>query len=151
WKDKALRAQDVEAGEAASVAEGAGRRLYEAYQARLKMVNACDFGDLLLHVINILRDPAHKTVLEDYHRRFRYIMVDEYEDTNVAQYMWFRLLARGSGNIRCVGDDDQSIYGWRGAEAGNLLKFERDFPGAQTIRLEQNYRSTGHILSAAAG
>ncbi|MBU0800015.1 MAG: UvrD-helicase domain-containing protein, partial [Alphaproteobacteria bacterium] len=151
WKDKALRPSDVDAGEAAAVAEGAGLRLYHAYQNRLKMVNACDFGDLLLHMITILRDPQHADVLADYHRRFRYIMVDEYQDTNVAQYMWLRLLARGSGNICCVGDDDQSIYGWRGAEVGNILKFEDDFPGAKIIRLEQNYRSTGHILGAAGG
>jgi DNA helicase II / ATP-dependent DNA helicase PcrA len=114
-------------------------------------VNACDFGDLLLHMITILRDPKNADVLADYHRRFKYILVDEYQDTNVAQYMWLRLLAKGSNNICCVGDDDQSIYGWRGAEVGNILKFEHDFPGAKIIRLEQNYRSTGHILAAASG
>ena len=110
-----------------------------------------DFGDLLLHVIHILRHPDHAQILADYHRRFKYIMVDEYQDTNVAQYLWLRLLAQGSNNICCVGDDDQSIYGWRGAEVGNILKFEQDFPNARIIRLEQNYRSTGHILGAAGG
>ena len=114
-------------------------------------LNACDFGDLLLHMITILRDPKHADVLADYHQRFKYILVDEYQDTNVAQYMWLRLLAQKSNNICCVGDDDQSIYGWRGAEVGNILKFEHDFPGAKIIRLEQNYRSTGHILAAASG
>jgi DNA helicase-2/ATP-dependent DNA helicase PcrA len=121
----------------------------DAYQDRLKAINACDFGDLLLHMITILRDPKNAEVLADYHRRFKYILVDEYQDTNVAQYMWLRLLAQGSNNICCVGDDDQSIYGWRGAEVGNILKFEKDFPGAKIIRLEQNYRSTNTILKAA--
>lgn len=151
WKDRGLRPADVDASEGAAVADGAGLRLYRQYQDRLRAVNACDFGDLLLHMIVILRDPKNADLLADYHRRFRYIMVDEYQDTNVAQYMWLRLLARGSNNICCVGDDDQSIYGWRGAEVGNILRFEEDFPGAQIIRLEQNYRSTGHILAAAGG
>lgn len=151
WKDKGLGPDDIPAGEGGDMAGGRMVHLYQQYQARLKMVNACDFGDLLLHMIRILRDPKHQDVLDDYHRRFRYILVDEYQDTNVAQYMWLRLLARGSGNICCVGDDDQSIYGWRGAEVGNILRFEKDFPGAKIIRLEQNYRSTGHILGAAGG
>ncbi len=126
-----------------------GGALYAAYQERLKALNACDFGDLLLHVVTILQ--AHPDVLAQYQRWFRYILVDEYQDTNVAQYLWLRLLAGGHRNIACVGDDDQSIYGWRGAEVGNILRFEADFPGAKVIRLEQNYRSTPHILAAASG
>ena len=116
---------------------------------RLKELNACDFGDLLLECLRLFRE--HPDVLADYHRRFRYILVDEYQDTNVAQYLWLRLLAQGSPNICCVGDDDQSIYGWRGAEVDNILRFEKDFPGAKVIRLERNYRSTAHILAAASG
>jgi DNA helicase-2/ATP-dependent DNA helicase PcrA len=151
WKDKGLKPADVPAGEAGDMANGQLLMLYTQYQQRLKTVNACDFGDLLLHMITIFKDPANADILDDYHRRFRYIMVDEYQDTNVSQYLWLRLLARGHNNICCVGDDDQSIYGWRGAEVGNILRFEQDFPGAKIIRLEQNYRSTGHILGAASG
>ncbi len=149
WKDRALTPERVGADEAGELAEGKLHKLYETYQARLRAVNACDFGDLLLHMITILRDPNDQSVLQEYHQRFRYIMVDEYQDTNVAQYLWLRLLAQGSKNICCVGDDDQSIYGWRGAEVGNILKFEKDFEGAKVIRLEQNYRSTNNILKAA--
>jgi DNA helicase-2/ATP-dependent DNA helicase PcrA len=112
------------------------------------VLNAVDFGDLLLHVIEIFQ--KNEDVLAQYQRWFRYILVDEYQDTNVAQYLWLRLLAQGHRNICCVGDDDQSIYGWRGAEVGNILRFEKDFPGA-VVRLEQNYRSTPHILAAASG
>ncbi|OYX25068.1 MAG: DNA helicase II [Rhodobacterales bacterium 32-66-7] len=126
-----------------------GTELYEAYQDRLKTLNATDFGDLLLHCVTIFQ--KHEDVLAQYQRWFRYILVDEYQDTNVAQYLWLRLLAQAHKNICCVGDDDQSIYGWRGAEVGNILRFEKDFPGAQVIRLEQNYRSTAHILAAASG
>lgn len=151
WKDKGLRPADLSVADGGDMAGGKLVSLYAQYQARLKTVNACDFGDLMLHMIVILRDPAHADVLADYHRRFKYIMVDEYQDTNVSQYLWLRLLAQGHNNICCVGDDDQSIYGWRGAEVGNILRFEADFPGATIIRLEQNYRSTGHILGAAAG
>ncbi|HRK97595.1 MAG TPA: UvrD-helicase domain-containing protein [Alphaproteobacteria bacterium] len=151
WKDRALSPSDITPREAGDVAHGQMQGIYTDYQARLRGVNACDFGDLLLHVIHILRHPDHAQILADYHRRFKYIMVDEYQDTNVAQYLWLRLLAQGSNNICCVGDDDQSIYGWRGAEVGNILKFEQDFPNARIIRLEQNYRSTGHILGAAGG
>ncbi|HRC26290.1 MAG TPA: UvrD-helicase domain-containing protein, partial [Alphaproteobacteria bacterium] len=151
WKDRALRPEDLGPKEGGEMADGRLVALYGQYQARLKVMNACDFGDLLLHTISILRDPANASVLEQYHRKFRYLLVDEYQDTNAAQYLWLRLLARGGGNICCVGDDDQSIYGWRGAEVGNILKFEKDFPGAVVIRLEQNYRSTGHILAAAGG
>lgn len=149
WKDRGWTPSAVPDGEASEVADGKMVKIYGLYQQRLKAVNACDFGDLLLHMITIFRDPAHMEVLKDYHRRFRYILVDEYQDTNVAQYLWLRLLAQGTGNICCVGDDDQSIYGWRGAEVGNILKFEQDFNDAVIIRLEQNYRSTNNILKAA--
>ena len=149
WKDKGLTPERVSAGEAGAVANGRGIELYAAYQARLQQLNACDFGDLLLHCIEIFR--SRPEVLAELHRQFRYLLVDEYQDTNVAQYLWLRLIAQGHKNICCVGDDDQSIYGWRGAEVGNILRFEQDFPGAKVIRLEKNYRSTGHILGAASG
>ncbi|MCF8495683.1 MAG: UvrD-helicase domain-containing protein [Alphaproteobacteria bacterium] len=149
WKDRGLTPDQITAADAGESADGKLPILYKLYQNRLRAVNACDFGDLLLHMITILKDPAHKEMLAEYHRKFKYILVDEYQDTNVAQYLWLRLLAQGSSNICCVGDDDQSIYGWRGAEVGNILRFEEDFPGAKIIRLEQNYRSTNHILKAA--
>ena len=190
WKNKGLSPKDIPEGDARAFANGKGRELYAAYQERLRTLNACDFGDLLLHPIRIFRD--HPDVLADYHARFRYILVDEYQDTNTAQYLWLRLLAqrpqskggvpaegrkpdRASAgqaapaegqppqaavrpvsektqqiNICCVGDDDQSIYGWRGAEVDNILRFDKDFPGATIIRLERNYRSTTHILGAAS-
>ncbi|HMQ58352.1 MAG TPA: 3'-5' exonuclease, partial [Rhizobiaceae bacterium] len=196
WKNKGLGPRDIPEGDARAFANGKGRELYAAYQNRLLALNACDFGDLLMHPIRILRD--NRDVLAEYHNRFRYILVDEYQDTNVAQYMWLRLLAqrpaaaptsplwggrtegpgggpspqlnsdgltptpalradpphkgegRNAPNICCVGDDDQSIYGWRGAEVDNILRFEKDFPGATVIRLERNYRSTAHILGAAS-
>ncbi len=148
WKDRGLVPSQV-SDDVSDVADGKMPLLYAKYQNRMRAVNACDFGDLLLHMITILKNPDNKHVLDDYHNRFRYILVDEYQDTNVAQYLWLRLLARGSGNICCVGDDDQSIYGWRGAEVGNILKFEKDFEGASIIRLEQNYRSTNNILKAS--
>jgi len=149
WKDKAMVPSDISLNDVGDFAGGKIASLYAQYQQRLKTLNACDFGDLLMHMITIFKDPNNKDVLEDYHRRFKYVLVDEYQDTNVAQYLWLRLLGKGSGNICCVGDDDQSIYGWRGAEVDNILRFEKDFPGAVVIRLEENYRSTGHILSAA--
>ncbi len=124
-------------------------KIYPIYQNRLKSLNCCDFGDLLLHVLTIFQ--SYPDVLRSYAERFRYILVDEYQDTNVAQYLWLRLLAAYHKNLCCVGDDDQSIYGWRGAEVGNILKFEVDYPGAKTIRLERNYRSTSAILKAASG
>ncbi|MER8845601.1 ATP-dependent helicase [Mesorhizobium australicum] len=189
WKNKGQGPADIAEGDARSFANGQGRELYKAYQERLQTLNACDFGDLLCHPIRIFR--ANPDVLKDYHRRFKYILVDEYQDTNTAQYMWLRLLAqrpdagrnnstptdvrtaegrkpdraseplRGPSrdaegarenkvNICCVGDDDQSIYGWRGAEVDNILRFDKDFPGATIIRLERNYRSTAHILGAAS-
>lgn len=149
WKNKGLTPERLSANEAFRFAEGKGGELYKTYQERLKVLNAVDFGDLLLHNITIFKD--NPDILKTYHRKFRYLLVDEYQDTNVAQYLWLRLLAQGSHNICVVGDDDQSIYGWRGAEVDNILRFEKDFPGAETIRLEQNYRSTGHILGAASG
>jgi DNA helicase-2/ATP-dependent DNA helicase PcrA len=148
WKNRGLVPDQVPPGESFAFANGKGRDLYAAYQTRLKDLNACDFGDLLLEGLRIFRE--NQDILADYHRRFRYILVDEYQDTNVVQYLWLRLLAQGSPNVCCVGDDDQSIYGWRGAEVDNILRFEKDFPGAQVIRLEQNYRSTGNILAAAS-
>ncbi|ESR27314.1 ATP-dependent helicase [Lutibaculum baratangense] len=147
WKNKALTPDKVPSGEAYAFA-GQGDQLYRAYQERLKILNAADFGDLMLETIRLFRE--NPGVLEEYHGRFRYILVDEYQDTNVAQYLWLRLLAQGPRNICCVGDDDQSIYGWRGAEVDNILRFETDFPGAAVIRLERNYRSTSHILQAAS-
>jgi DNA helicase-2/ATP-dependent DNA helicase PcrA len=183
WKNRGLTSAQVPAGEAAAFANGRGLKLYAAYQERLKILNAADFGDLLLETIRIFRE--HPEVLRDYQRRFKFILVDEYQDTNVAQYLWLRLLAQPSvlsdrperteapprpdplplkgereqtalaakpapKNICCVGDDDQSIYGWRGAEVDNILRFEHDFPGAKVIRLERNYRSTANILAAAS-
>jgi DNA helicase-2/ATP-dependent DNA helicase PcrA len=149
WKNRGLSPEKVPDGEAFSFANGKGRELYAEYQQRLKTLNAADFGDLLTECLRLFRERAD--VLADFQRRFRYMLVDEYQDTNVAQYLWLRLLAQGSRNVCCVGDDDQSIYGWRGAEVDNILRFERDFPGAKVIRLERNYRSTGHILAAASG
>ena len=200
WKNRGLTPSQVPSGEAAMFANGKGGKLYASYQERLKILNAADFGDLLLENIRIFRE--HPDILRQYQQRFKFILVDEYQDTNVAQYLWLRLLsqapsstnavipgrleepnydaqlragesrdessARDSGsapsahpgmtvaptgptkNICCVGDDDQSIYGWRGAEVDNILRFEHDFPGAKVIRLERNYRSTGHILAAAS-
>jgi DNA helicase-2/ATP-dependent DNA helicase PcrA len=189
WKNRGLAPEQVPAGEAGVFANGKGLKLYKAYQERLKILNAADFGDLLLENIRLFREQTE--VLRQYQARFRYILVDEYQDTNVAQYLWLRLLAQrtpviparreaanpqsittsagdmdsglapegpprndavsnGNKNICCVGDDDQSIYGWRGAEVDNILRFEHDFPGATVIRLERNYRSTGHILAAAS-
>ncbi|MCX2697775.1 MULTISPECIES: ATP-dependent helicase [Ochrobactrum] len=173
WKNKGFGPADIPEGDARSFGNGKGRELYQAYQERLRTLNACDFGDLLLHPIRIFRN--HPDILREYHAKFRYILVDEYQDTNTAQYMWLRLLAQRpqsrnaapvpfaadgpqapSGasenkvNLCCVGDDDQSIYGWRGAEVDNILRFDKDFPGAVVIKLERNYRSTAHILGAAA-
>jgi DNA helicase-2/ATP-dependent DNA helicase PcrA len=152
WKNQGKLPKDVPASEMAYFANGRARNLYEDYQNRLVSLNAADFGDLLLLCIKLFRE--HRDVLEEYHRRFKYILVDEYQDSNVAQYMWLRLLAQGrpasEANLCVVGDDDQSIYGWRGAEVDNILRFEKDFPGAKVIRLERNYRSTSNILAAAS-
>jgi DNA helicase-2/ATP-dependent DNA helicase PcrA len=136
-------------GDAGELANGRLIDIYRQYQERLSILNAADFGDLLLLCLELFQ--KNPDVIADYQKLFRYILVDEYQDTNVSQYLWLRLLAQGHKNICCVGDDDQSIYGWRGAEVGNILKFEKDFPGAKVVRLEQNYRSTPHILAAASG
>ncbi len=149
WKDRGLTPSKVTAAEGADACDGHGLDIYEEYQGRLKALNACDFGDLLLHCLTLFT--ADPEVLAHYRRQFRYLLVDEYQDTNVAQYLWLRLLAGNDGNLCCVGDDDQSIYSWRGAEVGNILRFEKDFPGAKVVRLERNYRSTPHILGAASG
>ncbi|WP_375173610.1 ATP-dependent helicase [Pseudooceanicola sp.] len=148
WKNRAWTPENVPSAES-SAFNNRGTELYDQYQRRLLELNAVDFGDLLLHIVTIFQ--KHEDVLAQYQRWFKYILVDEYQDTNVAQYLWLRLLAGGHKNICCVGDDDQSIYGWRGAEVGNILRFEKDFPGAKVVRLEQNYRSTEHILAAAGG
>jgi len=172
WKNRGLTPAQVPSGEAAVFGNGRGGKLYALYQERLKTLNAADFGDLLLENIRLFRE--NPDVLRNYQNRFRFILVDEYQDTNVAQYLWLRLLAQAPTqaslpgtaaeaqradmpgarpqprNICCVGDDDQSIYGWRGAEVDNILRFDHDFPGARVIRLERNYRSTGHILAAAS-
>ncbi len=149
WKNRGLNPGDLDAAESEAYANGRGREFYQLYQDRLKALNACDFGDLMLHMLNIFR--KHTDVLSDYQQRYKYILVDEYQDTNAVQYLWLRLLAQSHKNICVVGDDDQSIYSWRGAEVANILRFEKDFPGAHVIRLEQNYRSTPHILGAASG
>jgi DNA helicase-2/ATP-dependent DNA helicase PcrA len=149
WKNRGLNPEDLDALENESFANGKGQQFYGLYQARLKALNACDFGDLMLHMLNVFR--RHRDVLEQYQQRFKFILVDEYQDTNSVQYLWLRLLAQERKNICVVGDDDQSIYSWRGAEVANILRFEKDFPGAKVIRLEQNYRSTPDILAAASG
>ncbi|MFP9138093.1 ATP-dependent helicase [Devosia sp. XGJD_8] len=152
WKNRGLLPKDVSPADSGAYANGRGAKLYADYQARLKVINAADFGDLVLECIRLFRE--YPDVLADYHRRFKYMLVDEYQDSNTAQYLWLRLLAQGKpaseANICVVGDDDQSIYGWRGAEVDNILRFEKDFPGAKVIKLERNYRSTGNILRAAS-
>ena len=148
WKDRGLTPARVTPAEDTDFASGRAKDLYAAYQARLRSLNAADFGDLLLHMTELLRDQPE--ILAQYHRMFRYVLVDEYQDTNLVQYLWLRLLAQAHKNICCVGDDDQSIYSWRGAEVENILRFEHDFPGARIVRLEANYRSTAPILAAAS-
>ncbi|MEW4466605.1 UvrD-helicase domain-containing protein [Parasphingorhabdus sp. JC815] len=148
WKNRGLNPADLDANENERYGNGRGQEFYAAYQARLKVLNACDFGDLLLHILNLLK--TDREILKLYQERFKYILVDEYQDTNSSQYLWLRLLAQDRKNICCVGDDDQSIYSWRGAEVANILRFEKDFPDAKVIKLEQNYRSTPHILAAAS-
>ncbi|SVE51282.1 uncharacterized protein METZ01_LOCUS504136, partial [marine metagenome] len=148
WKDRGLTPDRIPDTEDSDFSHGRGRELYHDYQNRLQALNAADFGDLLMHNLTLFSND--KDVLRAYQDRFRFILVDEYQDTNVSQYLWLRLLAQGHRNICCVGDDDQSIYAWRGAEVGNILRFEKDFAGARVIRLERNYRSTSHILGAAS-
>ncbi len=149
WKDRGLVPEKVTAGEGGDADEGRILSLYTEYQHRLSVLNAADFGDLLLLCLKVFQD--HPEILAEYQDQFRYVLVDEYQDTNVAQYLWLRMLAQKHKNICCVGDDDQSIYSWRGAEVGNILRFDEDFPGAAIVRLERNYRSTPHILAAASG
>ena len=149
WKNRGWLPENVPEGEAGFFANGMGGKLYADYQKRLKILNATDFGDLLLECLRLFRE--NEAVLSEYQQRFKHILVDEYQDTNAVQYLWLRLLAQGHNNICCVGDDDQSIYGWRGAEVDNILRFEKDFEGAKVIRLERNYRSTPNILGAASG
>ncbi len=148
YKDKGIKPEEAKQADAAHAVEGKLPQLYAAYQQRLRELNACDFGDLLLYNLLLLRE--HADVLAELQQRFRYILVDEYQDTNLVQYLWLRLLSQQHQNLCCVGDDDQSIYSWRGAEIGNILRFEQDFQHAYVVRLEQNYRSTGHILAAAS-
>lgn len=148
WKDKGLLPNQVSSTQNSGYCEGRALWFYEKYQERLKTLNAVDFGDLLLMPLALFQ--SHPDVLQQYQRQFHYILVDEYQDTNVAQYLLLRLLAKGYGNICCVGDDDQSIYSWRGAEVENILSFQKVFPEALIIRLERNYRSTAHILGAAS-
>ncbi len=149
WKDRGFLPGEVPPDQDSDFANGRAGALYAAYQERLRALNATDFGDLLMLTTHLLKKDAE--VLAHYHKAFRYILVDEYQDTNLVQYYWLRLLAQAHKNICCVGDDDQSIYSWRGAEIENILKFERDFPGAKIVRLEANYRSTAPILAAASG
>ena len=148
WKDRGFLPDKVPTSDAEH-GDGKVLDLYQDYQARLQTLNAADFGDLLLLCLKLFQE--NPEVLKQYQRRFRYVLVDEYQDTNVAQYLWLRLLGQEHRNVCCVGDDDQSIYSWRGAEVGNILRFEEDFPGARVVRLERNYRSTPHILAAASG
>ncbi|MED5395888.1 MAG: UvrD-helicase domain-containing protein, partial [Pseudomonadota bacterium] len=149
WKDRGLTPDKVSEAEGANAADGRVLSLYREYQDRLQILNAADFGDLLLHCLILFQGQTE--IITKYQNQFRYILVDEYQDTNVAQYLWLRALASTHKNVCCVGDDDQSIYSWRGAEVGNILRFEKDYPGAAVVRLERNYRSTPHILAAASG
>ena len=150
WKDSCLVPADIEKNifKGNDFADGKSGKIYKLYQERLSSLNACDFGDLLLHVINILK--INKDIRKYYQNKFKYILVDEFQDTNTAQYLWLKILSEEHKNICVVGDDDQSIYSWRGAEVKNILNFENDFSKTKTIRLEKNYRSSGNILEAAS-
>jgi len=148
WKNKGLYPEDISANDGDYYANGKGQKLYKIYQQRLKFFNASDFGDLILECIRLFEN--NPDILNTYQRRFKFILVDEYQDTNFSQHKLLKLISGEEKNICCVGDDDQSIYSWRGAEVSNILKFEKDFTNAKVIRLEENYRSTGHILSAAS-
>ena len=147
WKDKGYKPENVDNINNDFFANGKAVNIYKIYQSRLKTLNSADFGDLLMHNLTIFQQ--NPDILNNYHNKILYFLVDEYQDTNTTQYLWLRLLAEKSKNICCVGDDDQSIYGWRGAQVGNILRFEKDYPSAKIIKLEENYRSTGKILSAA--
>ncbi len=149
WKDQGLTPDKITNPQDLQAGGGHATSVYKIYQERLRSLNATDFGDLILHMLTLFTD--YPEVLREFASRFKYILVDEYQDTNIAQYLWLRLLASYHKNICCVGDDDQSIYSWRGAEVGNILRFEKDYPDAKIIRLECNYRSTPHILAAASG
>lgn len=148
WKDRSLLPQHISKGDYARPEDACILEIYSKYQQRLKEMDMMDFGDLLLYALTLLKD--HPELLKRYQEQFHYIIVDEYQDTNVVQYLWLRLLAQGHQNICCVGDDDQSIYRWRGAEVQNILRFEKDFPAAKIIKLQENYRSSSHILGAAS-
>ena len=147
WKDLGLFPEDLTGSDISGYIQAKTKLVYIEYQARLKTLAAVDFGDLLLYCLKLFKEHPH--ILAMYQEKFHYIMVDEYQDTNVTQYLWLRYLSQRHKNICAVGDEDQSIYGWRGAEIRNIMKFTHDFPGAQVIRLEQNYRSTKHILFTA--
>ena len=148
YKDKGWMPNKVPVSEEKQFVNGMSNKLYQEYQKRLQLLQAMDFGDLILLTIELFNN--NLDILGHYQKKFKYILVDEYQDTNVSQYLWLRLLAQGHNNICCVGDDDQSIYGWRGAEIRNILRFDKDFPNAKVIRLERNYRSTPAILNAAS-
>jgi len=149
WKDRGLSPADISDKEIGKFASGRSLPIYESYQQRLITLNSADFGDLILHCLQIFK--KSKDVLSEYQKKFKFILVDEYQDTNITQNLWLKKIAFGQNNICCVGDDDQSIYAWRGAEVDNILNFKRDFLNAKIIRLEENYRSTSHILSSASG
>ena len=148
WKNKGLSPNQISSDDGDYFANGKGKVLYKKYQDQLKFFNAADFGDLILECIRLFNE--NPDILESFQNRFKYMLVDEYQDTNTSQYTLLKLLSGKWKNICCVGDDDQSIYSWRGAEVTNILKFEKDFLDSKIIRLEQNYRSTGNILAAAS-
>ena len=147
WKNKALNPNDINAQHLDSFIDDKVANIYKIYQSRLFNINCLDFGDLLLQCINLFKI---EDILKRYSNNFKFILVDEYQDTNTAQYIWLKLLSSYHHNICCVGDDDQSIYSWRGAQADNMLKFEKENKNTKTIKLEQNYRSTNNILKSAS-
>ncbi len=147
WKDKGYKPNDINQSDNDFFANGKAINIYKSYQTRLVTLNSADFGDLLLYNLTIFTE--HSDILQKYQSKILFFLVDEYQDTNTIQYLWLKLFANKSQNICCVGDDDQSIYGWRGAQVGNILKFEKDYTTAKVIKLEENYRSTGRILEAA--
>ena len=148
WKNKGLLPKDVVVKKGLLL-ENAILKVYKFYQERLKILNSCDFGDLILHCVTMFEN--NSDILELYLKNFKYILVDEYQDSNHIQSKWLNLLAKKNNNICCVGDDDQSIYSWRGAEIKNFLNFNKTYKNTKIIKLEQNYRSTQNILSAASG